>query len=76
MVYTPERFIMNKIYNFFGGRRYFFAEQIFIVSMVLLLYNKIKPENFVDISIWTLGIYAGSNLFQKLGETMKGKKEQ
>ena len=66
---------MSKIYSFFGGRRYFFSEQVFLTSLILLICGKIKAENFVDLTIWVLGIYAGANTIQKVGDVFKGKKE-
>lgn len=66
---------MGKVYSFFGGRRYFFTQQVFIIAVFLLYKGKVTSDNFIDLTIWILGIYSGANTFQKVGEAIKGKKE-
>jgi len=65
---------MNKVYTFFGGRRYFFTQQIFLFAVFLLYRGKISSDNFIELAIWCLALYAGANTFQKVGEAIKGKK--
>jgi len=65
---------MGKVYAWFGGRRYFFSEQVFWVAVILLYKGKITSDNFVDLVVWTIGIYAGFNTIQKVGEAIKGKR--
>jgi hypothetical protein len=65
---------MTKIYTFFGGRRYFFTQQLFGISVLLLYKDKISSDNFVELAIWILAIYAGANTVQKIGEAVKGRK--
>lgn len=66
---------MKKVYDFFGGRRYFFAEQILLLATGLLIVKKITSNNWVDICIWTAGIYVGGNILQKISEAKFEKKD-
>lgn len=65
---------MKKVYDWFGGRRYFFAEQVFVVSTVLLCIDKIKSSDYIQVIIWTLAIYVGGNVLQKYSEGKKHDK--
>jgi hypothetical protein len=58
---------VKKVYDWFGGRKYFFAQEIFLISLILRFCNKINEDNFVTISLWSLGLFAGISVVQKIG---------
>lgn len=66
---------MKKVYEWFGGRRYFFSEQVLLLATGLLCIDKINSDNWVTVILWTLGIYVGGNVYQKFIEAKKGKNE-
>jgi hypothetical protein len=54
-----------------GGRKFFLAILIwFTSSMIFILTDKLGGTEFASIMIGTLGLYGGSNVYQKkvLGE--------
>ena len=59
---------MKVIYDFFGGRRFFFALLVFSVSVGLVVAGKLDSGSYVTITLGTLGVYVGGNVVQKVFE--------
>ena len=56
---------MNKIYEFFGGKKFFFAQEAFIVLSVLTYFGKVASEGFIYGMGFLVAVYAGANVYQK-----------
>ena len=56
---------MNKIYEFFGGRKFFFALLSFIVLSVLTYFGKVNNDGFIYGMIFLNAVYQGANVYQK-----------
>lgn len=56
---------MNKIYEFFGGKKFFFTEQAFIVLSVLTYVGRVSSEGFIMGMMGLVAVYAGANVYQK-----------
>lgn len=56
---------MNKIYKFFGGKKFFFTEQSFVVLSTLTYFDKVSSEGFIMGMMGLIAVYSGANVYQK-----------
>lgn len=66
---------MKKVYDWFGGRRYFIALLIFAMANFWLYLKYITEDAFVTLMSWVIGLYIGGNVLQKIFEGKNGKHE-
>ena len=52
---------MNKLFEFAGGRKMFFALLLFVLSTIFLLINKADFTSWGEVVMWIFGIYAVGN---------------
>lgn len=56
---------MNKVYDFFGGKKFFFTEQSFVVLSILTYFGKVSSEGFIMGMMGLIAVYSGANVYQK-----------
>lgn len=56
---------MKKVYEFFGGKKFFFTQEAFIVLSVLTYFGKVDSSGFIYGMSVILATYAGANVYQK-----------
>ena len=64
---------MNKLYNFFGGRKTTFALIIFVVIIAILFLEKCTFDQFSNLVIWIFGSYMVGNGIEHMSG-INGKK--
>lgn len=56
---------MGKVYDFFGGRKFFFALLLLITAVVFVVIDKAEFSDFSQFIMWVFGIYAAGNIGSK-----------
>lgn len=62
---------MNKLYDFFGGRKLTFAILLMVVSGGFVFFNKFTAQEWVEFMIWVFGTYAVGNVGEHLSKRIK-----
>ena len=62
---------MNKLFDFFGGRKTTFAILLLIIASVFLATNKCTFDQWTEIIIWIFGVYALGNGVEHIGRGLK-----
>jgi len=57
---------MTKVFNIFGGRKYFLALFFYVFATVGFFIAWITPESWVQALEWCLAIYLGTNTIKAL----------
>lgn len=56
---------MGKVYDFFGGRKFFFALLLLLIAVVFVAIDKADFNGFSQFVMWIFGIYAAGNIGSK-----------
>jgi len=56
---------MNKVYEFFGGRKFFFALLSFGALIGLTYVGKVDSDGFIYGMVFLNAVYQGANVYQK-----------
>jgi len=64
---------MNKLFEFFGGRKTFLALILLIIVSVFLISDKCNFDQWADLTMWLFGIYAVGNGVEHIGRGIKKK---
>lgn len=64
---------MNKLFEWFGGRKTMFALILFAVVTILLLVNKCEFSGWSEFTIWIFGAYAIGNGVEHIANGFKKK---
>ncbi len=56
---------MRKVYNFFGGRKLFFALLLLSTAIVFVAVDKAEFPDFSQFIMWVFGIYSVGNVGSK-----------
>ena len=62
---------MNKLFEFFGGRKTLFALLLFVVVTALLLLNKCEFSGWSEFVVWVFGAYAVGNGVEHIASGLK-----
>jgi nitrate/nitrite transporter NarK len=57
---------MKNIYDFFGGRKYFFSLLLLLISVIFVASGKATFSEFSDYVMWIFGIYSAGNVGSKV----------
>ena len=50
----------------FGGRKFLLSVLIIFLSFVLILINRLPPDDYLKIAFAIIGLYTGLNVYQKI----------
>lgn len=64
---------MNKLYNFFGGRKTTFAVLLFVAVTCFLFLDKCDYSGWLDGIVYIFGTYAIGNGIEHVGIGLKKK---
>lgn len=67
---------MNKIYAFFGGRKFFLSLILLGISTYFVFTEKASFEEFSEFIIWVFGFYSVGNVGSKYFLTSKFSNEK
>ena len=56
---------MIKIYDFFGGRKFFFALILLALAVTMVIIGRADFSDLSEFVMWVLGIYAVGNIGSK-----------
>jgi len=65
-----EEIPMNKVFDVFGGRKYFLALFFYVFATVGFFIAWITPESWVQALEWCLAIYLGANAIKALPDAL------
>jgi len=66
--------IMEKLFNFCGGRKTTFALLLFIAVTSFLFLDKCDFAGWLDSVVWIFGLYAAGNGAEHIADGLKKKK--
>lgn len=52
----------------FGGRKFIFAMFVIFLAFLILVSGNINFAQFMDMVLWTFGIFAGTNAVSHLSD--------
>ena len=64
---------MNKLFDFFGGRKTTFALILFVSLVAILFLDKCNFDQFSNLVIWIFGTYCVGNGIEYVGKGLKKK---
>ncbi len=64
---------MVNLFDFFGGRKTFFAVMLFIALTIFLVIDKCNFPQWLDGIVWIFGVYAAGNGAEHIAEGLKKK---
>ena len=50
----------------FGGRKFILSVLIIFLSFVLIIINRLPPDDYLKLAFAVIGLYTGLNLYQKI----------
>ena len=56
---------MGAVYDFFGGRKFFFALLLWSTAVVFVVLDKADFTGFSQFVMWVFGIFAAGNIGSK-----------
>lgn len=63
---------MTKVFEWFGGRKLFFAMVLFVIATIVFLFSdKTDFEGWKELVMWIFGIYAGGNVGEHISTGIK-----
>jgi nitrate/nitrite transporter NarK len=66
--------IMQKIYDFMGGRKLLFALILMLIVSVFVWFGKANADQWISFNQWIFGIYAGGNAGEHFANAIKKRK--
>ena len=64
---------MGKVYDFFGGRKFFFALVLLALAVTMVVIGKADFSDLSEFVMWVFGIYAVGNIGSKAFEGKANK---
>ena len=68
-----KKYIMQKLFDFLGGRKMFFAILLFLCATAFLFIGRADFSNWSEFVMWIFGIYAAGNVGEHVSTGIKSK---
>ena len=54
----------------FGGRKFLLSVMITFLSFILVIINRLPPDDYLKLMFAIIGLYTGLNVYQKIKANM------